>query len=144
MLTTALTKPIMGRWSDRIGRRPMIALGLGVSAVALALIMSTGFFPLMLALGVVYGLGLSIVTSSTSAYVSELAKAGSYGSAMGVLSTIMDVGQTLGPIVAGFAIVAFGYQSAFLGIAVVLVVGTLGFLALTGGEGRPTEETILR
>ena len=141
VLTTALTKPIMGRWSDRVGRRPMIVLGLGVSALSLALIMSTGLFPLMMLLGVVYGLGLSVVTSSTSAYVSELAKAGSYGSAMGVLSTIMDVGQTLGPIVAGFAIVAFGYGSTFAGIAALLVVGTLGFWTLTGGEARTAEHT---
>ena len=35
-VTTLLTKPLMGRLSDRLGRRALIALGLLVSAMALA------------------------------------------------------------------------------------------------------------
>lgn len=130
VLTTALSKPLMGRTSDQIGRRPMIALGLAISGAAMAAIVTTGSFLVLLVVGVVYGLGLSIVTSSTSAYVSELAKAGSYGSALGVLSTIMDVGHSTGPMVTGILVVAFGYQSAFFAVAALLLVGTAGFLAL--------------
>lgn len=131
LLTTALSKPLMGRTSDRVGRRPMIALGLLLSGASLALIVSTTSFLVILAVGVVYGLGLSIVTSATSAYVSELAKAGAYGSAMGVLSTIMDVGHSTGPMVTGLLVVAFGYQTAFAAVGVLLVAGTFAFWFLT-------------
>jgi MFS family permease len=127
LLTTALTKPIMGRASDRIGRRPMIALGLVTSAAGMAVVTLTNSYLLMLLVGVVYGLGLSIVTSSTSAYVSELAKSRSYGSAMGVLSTIMDVGHSTGPMVTGVLVVSIGYQASFLTIAALLLVGTALF-----------------
>jgi hypothetical protein len=47
-----------------------------------------------------FGISLATVTASTAAYVSDLTKAGSYGSALGVMSTIMDVGQSSGPIIA--------------------------------------------
>jgi len=140
ILTTALTKPIMGRTSDRIGRRPMIALGLLLSGACLALVAlsalvvgtlpTAGSFAVLLLIGVAYGLGLSVVTSSTSAYVSELAKAGSYGAALGVLSTIMDVGHSTGPMVTGLLVAGFGYQPAFLAVAVLLLAGTVGFWLL--------------
>ena len=123
VLTTALSKPLFGRTSDRVGRRPMIALGLVVSALALGLVAlmsalgsgsQVASFGLLLVAGAIYGLGLSVVTSSTSAYVSELAKAGHYGSAMGVLSTMMDLGHSTGPMAMGL----------------LVVVGSLAFLAL--------------
>ena len=127
ILTTALTKPLMGRTSDRVGRRPVIALGLVLSGASMALFVTTGSFPLLLGIGMLYGLGLSVVTSATSAYVSELAKAGHYGSALGVLSTIMDVGQSMGPIVTGFLVASAGYRPAFFFVAALLLVGTAGF-----------------
>lgn len=140
VLTTALTKPIMGRTSDRVGRRPMIAVGLLISGVSLALVaLSAAFvgalpagatFAALLLIGIAYGLGLSVVTSSTSAYVSELARAESYGSALGVLSTIMDVGHSTGPMVTGLLVAGFGYEPAFLAVAALLVVGTVGFWLL--------------
>ncbi|MGI5837894.1 MAG: MFS transporter [Chloroflexota bacterium] len=136
ILTTALTKPVMGRMSDRAGRRPAIALGLILSGVSMALFVTTGSFLLLLAVGMLYGLGLSVVTSATSAYVSELARAGQYGSALGVLSTIMDVGHSTGPIVAGLLVVSLGYRPAFFFVAALLLVGTAGFWFLAP---RPTD-----
>ncbi len=130
ILTTALSKPFMGRTSDRVGRRPVIAIGLVLSGLSMALFVMTGTFVLLLAVGMLYGLGLAVVTSATSAYVSELAKAGNYGSALGVLSTIMDVGQSTGPIVTGLLVASAGYRPAFFFVASLLIVGTLGFLFL--------------
>jgi DHA1 family multidrug resistance protein-like MFS transporter len=127
ILTTALTKPLMGRTSDRMGRRPVIALGLVLSGVSMALFVTMGSFLLLFTIGMLYGLGLSVVTSATSAYVSELAKAGQYGSALGVLSMIMDVGQSTGPIVVGIIVATAGYRPAFFFVAALLLVGTAGF-----------------
>jgi MFS transporter, DHA1 family, multidrug resistance protein len=139
ILTTALTKPFMGKISDRAGRRPVIALGLVLSGVSMALFVMTGSFLLLLAVGMLYGLGLSVVTSATSAYVSELANAGQYGSALGVLSTIMDIGQSTGPIVTGILVATVGYRPAFFFVAVLLLVGTacFWFLAPRPAGDRP-------
>ncbi len=68
-----------------------------------------------------------MVTSGTSAYVSELAKAGQYGSALGVLSTIMDVGQSNGPMAVGLLVASYGYRPAFFFVALLLLVGTVAF-----------------
>ena len=42
-----------------------------------------------------------MVVSSTSPLISELVSANLVGASMGFLSTMMDFGQTLGPIISG-------------------------------------------
>ena len=65
MVTTILSRPVFGRLSDRIGRRPMIAVGLTGSALAVASLSIADSFPELLAVSALYGAGLAITTSST-------------------------------------------------------------------------------
>ena len=74
--------------------------------------------------------GVAAVTASTSALVSDSAGQSSYGSALGVLSSIMDVGHSSGPAVVGFLVVYWHYGPAFALVAGVLVVGAVLFYAL--------------
>ena len=46
-------------------------------------------------LSVLFGIAFATVTSSTSALVADLSKEGGYGASVGVLRTVMDVGQTI-------------------------------------------------
>lgn len=131
LLTTTLMKPILGRASDKMGRRPMIIVGLLTSGLAMALVPTArGFLPLVL-VSIIFGLGLAVVTSSTSAYVSELAKAGQYGSALGVLSSIMDIGHASGPIVMGLLVATWGYAPAFVLVTCLLALGSAFFAIMT-------------
>jgi MFS family permease len=70
-----------------------------------------------------FGLGLATVTASTSALVADLSRAYSRGGAMGILSSIMDVGQSGGPMITGILISAFNYKTAFgvVGIAIIVI-----------------------
>ncbi len=127
-------KPFTGRISDRIGRKSVIMVGLALCAITLPLIpMTTNLGGLILE-GAVFGLGMSIVTPSTTALVTDLCKAGNYGAALGVFGTIWDVGEASGPILAGILIGAFGnvdsasaYRAAFLIIVGVLIAVAGGF-----------------
>ena len=76
----------------------------------------------ILVIAVLYGLGFSTVTSSTVVLVSDLASESGSGSVMGFLSTIMDVGQTTGPIITGLIIgTTLQYLDGFwfLGISLI-------------------------
>ena len=122
----ALTKPLMGRFSDRHGRRPQIVLGLLVGALGLALVPLSSSFWSLLPISLAFGLSMATVTASTAALVSDLRRSGSYGAALGTMSTIMDVGHAAGPAVAGLLIGAWGYGAAFPAIGLALVaVGLL-------------------
>ncbi len=127
ILTLALTKPVMGRFSDRHGRRPQIIAGALLGALSIAAFsFSFAFLPLLI-YSIFFGLSLSIVTSATSAYIADLSREETHGSAMGLLGSVMDIGHTTGPLVAGIAASAFGFRIAFVSASVVLVLASLLF-----------------
>jgi len=128
IVTTILSKPIMGKTSDRYGRRALIAGGLLVSAAAFGLIPRlTGFWPLLIA-AAGFGLGEALVTSSGAALVAELCKERHFGTAMGTFGTIFDIGHASGPILAGVLIARYDYLSSFLFMAALLVAAVPVFV----------------
>jgi len=121
-------KPCMGRVSDKIGRRIPIVLGCVVSGLPLLAIPFVTDFRVLLLLVLVYGFGFATVTASTPALISELAPKESVGTSMGFLSTIMDVGQTLGPIISGFILATnLQYIGVFPSLAFVLLFSCIIF-----------------
>ncbi len=124
-------KPYIGRVSDRTGRRTPIALGCVVSGLPLILIPFVSDFWILLVLALVYGIGFAAVTAVTPALVSELAPPEITGASMGFLDMMMDVGQTLGPIISGFILASvFGYAGVFLSLAAILLFCCLAFALL--------------
>jgi MFS family permease len=117
ILTVALTKPILGSLSDRVICGGLLAGALAVAALSL----SSGIWSLGTSVAA-FGLALSAVTSATSALVSDASKAANYGAALGVLSTIMDIGQSTGPVLAGALMASLAYAGSFRIIAALPVV----------------------
>jgi len=134
MITSIITvaifaRPYMGRVSDRIGRRIPIVLGCMVSGFPLLMVPFVTDFWILLLLVAVYGFGFATVIASTSALVSELVPKELVGTSMGFLDTIMDVGQTIGPITSGL-IYATGLQYAglFPSLTFVLLISCIIFV----------------
>ncbi len=120
-------KPLMGYFSDKVGRRVIILVGLllggGVSWVIPFTINYIGVIITLCG----FGIGMAMVVSSTTAYVSDLSKKEDYGAAIGTLSTIMDIGQTIGPILSGYVLIAFSFGGVFLLVSIVLILSALIF-----------------
>jgi DHA1 family multidrug resistance protein-like MFS transporter len=140
LLVVMLSKPYMGRLSDRIGRRIPIVAGSIVSSLPLVLIPFFTQFPIVLLLSVTYGLGFSLVTSSTPALISELVSFQVVGGAMGLLGTIMDIGQTLGPMVSSLVLVtSLRYVGLFFSLTIALLFSCTLFLVSRISEAHITE-----
>jgi MFS transporter, DHA1 family, multidrug resistance protein len=137
LLTTTLMKPIMGRTSDQMGRRPMIIAGLLTSAAGVALVPFCSNIITLIPVSILFGLGLAVVTASTSAYVSELARASHHGSALGVLSSIMDIGHASGPVAMGLLVMGWGFTTGFVAVAAFLLFGVVLF-SITTARVSPT------
>jgi DHA1 family multidrug resistance protein-like MFS transporter len=138
VLAAAFTKPVMGRLSDRYGRIPMIVSGLALGGVTTGIILLSSNYLVIVALIAAFGLGLATVTASTSALVADLSRAQGRGGAMGILSSIMDIGHSTGPMVAGALIGAYSYRTAFGAVGACLVVAGLIFgLAMRRLNNRP-------
>jgi len=74
---------------------------------------------------------MSVVTASTSALVADVSRARHYGTSLGVLSTIMDVGHASGPVVAGLLIPLLAYANTYRLLALLMLVAIPGFLTMT-------------
>jgi MFS family permease len=129
LATTMAAKPLSRKISDQIGRKPMILGGLLLCAVTLPLIPLTSALGVLFPLSALFGLGVAIVTPSTTALVADLVRAGRMGSAMGVFGTIWDSGEAFGPIAAGFLIASLAYSPAFATIAAFMALVALIFPA---------------
>jgi len=123
LATTMVAKPLAGWLSDRVGRKPMILCALMLPAVPAL----TSIWLLFL-VSALFGLGVAIVTPSTTALVADLVKAGRMGSAMGVFGTIWDCGEAAGPILAGVLIASLSFAPAFGLIAAFMALVALVFL----------------
>jgi MFS family permease len=122
-------RPYMGRLSDKIGRRKPIILGCIISAAPMLVIPFVTNFWALLLLALIYGFGFASVTSSTPALISELTPKELVGTSMGFLDTIMDVGQTLGPIISGLILAtSLEYVGVFLSLSILLLLACLSFV----------------
>lgn len=127
---TILAKPMMGRISDKHGRRPLLFWGMFVCAMPFAIVPWVQSYPILLLLSMVFGLGEAIVTSSSAAMVADFCREDNIGSAMGVFGTLYDIGHATGPILAGLLIgLSDGqdFRLAFAIIASILIVSALLF-----------------
>ena len=125
LVSIVFAKPLMGRLSDRIGRRRVILPGLALGAISVALLPWVSEFFGLATLSLVFGLGFATVTSSTSALVADLTRNGRFGASMGVLRTVMDVGQSIGPVLTGWMVAIAGYASAFNLLAAILLAAAV-------------------
>lgn len=116
-ITSFFSKPVMGRVSDRVGRKPLILTGLLICAGTFVAIPHVTWLPALLLLSAGFGYGEAVVTSSTSAFVADLSELNTLGAGMGMQGTIGDIGHASGPLLAGFLIAAFNFQNAFAIIA---------------------------
>lgn len=134
IITLALSKPIMGRFSDRHGRKPQIFTGLLISAACMCgFSFFTSFIPL-LSLSIFFGLSHSVVTSAVFPFIADLSRQGQRGSAMGVLGSIMDIGHTAGPLVSGIVAAYMGLSKSFISASCVLLIAAISFYLLVYQE----------
>ena len=125
LVSIVFAKPLMGKVSDRVGRRRVILPGLLIGAASVVLLPFAPSFIGLSVLSLTFGIGFATVTSSTSALVADLTRNGRYGSSMGVLRTVMDVGQSIGPVLTGWMVGVAGYGSAFTLLAAILLLAAL-------------------
>ncbi len=125
--------------SDRVGRALTIRIGC-VMAIGGLVVAALGGDMTALAIGAAaYAIGVSFVSSATSALTMDRAPAGRIGSAMATYSLGYQISSGLSSLLWGTVIAASGFFAAFAG-AIALQVLTIG-ISLRFARATPPSDT---
>ena len=123
--TWGLGQLFTGAWSDRVGRKWLIAAGMWTQAVGIAaVVLSTGFAGFATG-AVLLGVGTAMVYPTLLAAVGDVAHPTWRASAVGVYRLWRDLGYAIGALLAGLTADALGLPAAMWLVAAVTFVSGL-------------------
>lgn len=113
--------PLWGRYSDRVGRRPVLLLGLlGFGLTFLMFAMASRLW-MLFAARILGGILTSATLPTAMAYIGDSTSERDRGGGMGLMGAAMGLGMIFGPALGGYLGV-LSFRAPFL------VAGGLGFL----------------
>jgi len=121
--------PLVGKLSDRKGRKAFITVGLAGYTLISFLYSIAHTLPLLLGIRFLHGFFSAMVIPITMAYLGEIAEPGREGRMMGLFNMAMFLGMAGGPLLGGILKDAVGYASVFY--AMMGLTGLAFFMAVT-------------
>jgi len=110
-----LFNPVMGKISDRVGRRPIILISLFVTAVSYLIFSFTTTFSILLFSRMLAGLGGSNI-GVAQAYIADITSKEDRAKGMGMIGAAFGLGFLFGPLIGGL-LANFSYAVAGFGAA---------------------------
>ena len=118
---------VIGRVSDRIGRKPMILPGCILIAAALVMWVLCTSYQFLILSCVVFGIGLGITGPIPAAYVADILSGQNPSTGMSVFRAACDLGFVVGPVFQGWLADLKGYNFPLIFNTALLVVAALTF-----------------
>lgn len=103
-----LVAPLCGRWSDRIGRRPIIVGGLLVSCLAYVALAMADSLTLIFVARIIGGIAGGNVPAA-QAYIADITTAENRAKGMGLIGAAFGLGFIFGPAIGG-VLARFGHD----------------------------------
>ena len=110
-----LFNPILGRLSDKYGRKPIIVISLFINAIGYVLFAFTTSYVLLLVSRIVAGIGGSSI-SVAQAYIADVTTKEDRAKGMGIIGAAFGLGFLFGPLIGGF-LASYGYMVTGFGSA---------------------------
>jgi MFS family permease len=112
----------LGRWSDKIGRRPLLIAGLLLMAPATLLLGYVGSTLQFTGLRIVQGLASAAIAAPAFALAADLSKRGGEGRQMSIITMGFGLGIATGPLITGILAVQ-SFTLPFLVLALLTIIG---------------------
>ena len=123
-----LSAPLWGHWSDVVGRRRMVLVGIGGAAVAQALFAVATSLPTLYGARILGGLLSAAIFPAAAAYVADSTSEDQRGRGMAGLGTAVSLGVVVGPALGG-VLARTGWALALPSGAVLVSSFGIPFLA---------------
>ncbi len=115
----------MGRLSDRIGRAPLIAIGLTISSLTAFVMPDLTHLGWFVAIFAVYALGTVAATPAQKAMVGDLTRREHWGRAFGLYTFTASLGTAVGPLLGGWLYDQTGPAAPFYANTILLLVSAV-------------------
>ncbi len=115
----------MGRLSDRIGRAPLIVIGLVVSGLAAFVMPGLTHLGWFVAIFALYALGTVTATPAQKAMVGDLTRREHWGRAFGLYTFTASVSTAAGPLLGGWLYDQMGPAVPFYANTILLLVSAI-------------------
>jgi len=109
--------PLIGKLSDKKGRKMLIVSGLFLYSITSLLYISVSSIYSFTIIRLIHGLSSAMVIPIAMAYIGETTEKGKEGIAMGTFNTALFLGMAAGPFLGGMFDAMFGMSSAFYAMA---------------------------
>jgi MFS family permease len=130
--TWGITQLFTGAWSDRVGRKWLIAAGMWVQAAGIAIIILNDHFAGFATGATLLGIGTAMVYPTLLAAIGDVAHPLWRASSVGVYRLWRDLGYAIGALLAGIASDIFGLASAmWIVAALTLISGVIAAMRMT-------------
>lgn len=121
---SAIGSALAGRWADRRGPGMPLLTSIALFCAGLIVAGTAGDMAVLLVGRVVQGMGAGAATVAMYVLIAQAFEKTDRPAMSAVLAGAWVVPSLIGPVVAGFVTVAFGWRWVFLGLVPLLVVGT--------------------
>ncbi len=135
----------VGRLADRLGRRPLLLGGLVLTGLGSILIATSGALAPLLVGRAVQGFGSTLSWVAALALVSDLARPGRKGEAIGFALAANSLGAIGGPALGGIAGGAISFEAPFILVSgIAAAIFAAGYVLLPRAPALPAGEPIER
>jgi len=132
-----------GSWSDRIGRRAVIALGWGVYTLVYVGFAASTTLAALFSWFLFYGFYFGLTEGTERALVADIAPAPRRGFAFGIYNAVQGLGALAASVLFGVVWTAYGTAAAFgLGAALAILATTLLVVTVRVGAKRAQTATL--
>jgi len=135
-IVTVASRPYVAKLFDKKGPNIVIYPGIVVFALAILVLSQVTQGWMLLAVGVLSGLGSGAVQSGTLSLVVKLASRDNFALANSTYYTFIDTAMAVGPVIAGALITAVGFSSMYLIISIAVFFGIPLYYAVYARRNR--------
>ncbi|MBK8240666.1 MAG: MFS transporter [Deltaproteobacteria bacterium] len=137
--TWGISQLFTGAWSDRVGRKWLIAAGMWVQAVGIVFVVLASGFAGFAAGAALLGVGTAMVYPTLLAAIGDVAHPSWRASSVGVYRLWRDLGYAIGALLAGVTADALGLPAAmWLVAALTFASGVVAALRMSETLRRPS------